>query len=102
MASVRIEIDAGKLKRAVNESEGLATAIDKHVQRIAANANAMSAGYRTGVFYDRTKGKRVGNTQPIFDGNTQRRGDSIVGLVYTGNYAAQKHNLENNTLLKSI
>ncbi len=102
MADVRIVLDEQKVYDAIQDAEGTPDMLSALSQRFAARANAMSAGYRTGRFYDRTEHRLKGNTQPSFAWNVQKRGRTQVGLVYTANYAAQKHNHEHNTLLKSI
>ena len=97
-----VKVDAEKLKQVISNSDELRASMEKHVSRITANANAMSAGYRTGRFYDRAEGRLKGNTQPVYSGDVQKRGGSLVGLIHPGNYAAMKDNHEHNTLLKSI
>ena len=101
MADVDVEIDASRLFVAIQDAESLPDVLGEYVQRISGNANAASAGFRTGIFHDHDTGETRGDTQPVYKGNVKRKGRSMVGLVYTGNYAAQKDNYENNTLLKS-
>ena len=95
-------LDDQKVYEAIQDGEGTPKALGEIVQRIAGNANALSAGFRTGYFYDRKVNKRKGGTAARYAANVERRGRSQVGLVYTANYAAQKDNHEHNTLLKSI
>ena len=102
MADVRIVLDDAKVRKAINDSEGTEGAIQRIAYGIAGRANAMSAGFRTGRYYDRTEGRLKGDTKPRYESDTQKRGKSVVGLVYTGNYAAMKDNHQHNTLLKSI
>ena len=102
MADVKIVLDEQKVYDAIQDAEGTPSMLEAISGRIAANANAMSAGYRTGYFYDRSENKRKGNTQPSFIWNVERRGRTEVGIVYTANYAAQKYNTEHNALLKAI
>ena len=102
MADVKIVLDEQKVYDAIQDADGTPSMLEAISGRIAANANAMSAGYRTGRFYDRSTHKLKGDTQPSFAWNVQRRGRSEVGLVYTANYAAQKFNTEQNALLKAI
>ena len=85
---------------AIQDGEGTVPMLEEIVNKVAAKANAMSASYRTKKSH--TKGVPVGNKQPKFEGDVERFGRSQVGIVYTANYAAQKHNYEYNTLLKSI
>ena len=102
MAEIEIYLDKKKLVKVINDSEELKASMEGHVSRITANANAMSAGYRTGRFYDRAEGKLKGNTQPEYKGDVQKRRGTLVGLIHPNNYAAMKDNYEHNTLLKSI
>ena len=96
----KVVLDDEKVYEAIQDGEGTVPALEEIVNSIKGRANAMSAGYRTKK--SKTKGVPVGGKQPIFDGNVERHGRSQVGLVWTANYAAKKHNLENNTLVKSI
>lgn len=95
-SNVKVKMDAKALARlgASNVSEA--------VEKMAERANALSASFRTGRWHDPKTGKGYGNTQPTYRANTQDLGKGPIGIVYTGNYAAQKDNAENNTLLKSI
>lgn len=102
MADLKIVLDEEKVYEAIQDAEGTQGMLEALTQRITGKANALSSGYRTGRFYDRQAKELKGNTQPRFAGNVERHGKSQVGLVYTANYAAQKHNYEHNTLLKSI
>lgn len=101
MASVDVKIDRQALFVAIQDAESLPDVLTEHVKRISGNANASSSGFRTGIFHDHQSGETRGNTQPVYSGNVERKGRSMVGLVFTGNYAAQKDNYENNTLLKA-
>ena len=102
MGSFTIVLDDEAVYQAIQDGEGTPKALGEIVGRIAENANALSAGYRTGRFYDRKAEKLKGNTQPHYASNVERHGRSQVGLVWTANYAAQKDNCEHNTLLKAI
>ena len=102
MGELEIEIDGEKLIRAINDGEGTVAAIRAKTDAIAARANSMSAGFTTGRFYDRTEGKLKGGKQPHYGSDTRKMRSTVVGIVYTGNYAAKKENHEHNTLLKSI
>lgn len=101
MADVEVEIDGAKLLAAIQDADRLPDVLQEQVQRIQGNANASSAWFRTGIFHDHVTGETRGDTQPVYSGNVKRKGRSMVGLVFTGNYAAQKDNYENNTLLKA-
>ena len=102
MADFRVEIHRDKLRQAVQDAEGLPAALGEAVSQITAKANALGAGYRTGIWHDPETREERGDTQPVYEGDVQRRGKSQVGIVHPGNYAAMKDNHEHNTLLKSI
>lgn len=102
MADFEVEINQGKLREAVQDAEGLPTALGDAVSQIAGRANAIGSGYRTGIWHDHASGEKRGGTQPVYEGDVQRRGRSQVGIVHPGNYAAMKDNHLHNTLLKSI
>lgn len=102
MADVEVKLDDRGVKLAIDNAENIVPALQVCVSKIVGNANAMSAGFRTGRFYDRKENKLKGNTQPAYDGDVQRRGKGPIGIVYTANYAAMKDNHLHNTLLKSV
>ena len=94
-----IEWDDDALVIAVS---GSADQIRSITEQTAARANALSSGYRTGLYYRDHKKPPVGDTQPVYSHDVKTYGKGYpVGIVYTGNYAAMKDNHENNTLLKS-
>ena len=99
-AKFKIVLDDGAVYEAIQQGEGTVPTLEGIVNSIKGKANAMSSGFRTRK--SKTKGVPVGDKQPVFDGNVEYRERTQVGLVWTANYAAQKHNYENNTLLKSI
>ena len=100
--SIRGVIDMDAVRKAIAEGEGTSGAIKRAVDEIARRANSMSSGYRTGFYHRKHMSPAVGGTQPKYKGNVKKRGKWPVGIVYTANYAAQKENMEHNTLLKSI
>lgn len=102
MADMVIVWDDAAIRAAINTAEGTADALEAKAAQIAARANALSSGFRTGIFHDHATGETRGNTRPEYASNVRRFGQVPVGLVYTANYAAQKDTYENNTLLKSI
>ena len=103
MASVTVKTDFGPgWKRAIYKTQEVADAVTEEAERIAARANSMSAGFRTGIFHDHATGETRGNTQPRYEAKpAQMREGKPIGIVVTANYAAQKDTLENNTLLKA-
>lgn len=101
MADVVIKIDENKLYEAIQNAEDLPEVLGEITSRITANANTLGSSFRTGLFYDRSIGQRVGDTQPEYGGDVKRKGRSMVGIVHPRNYAAMKDNYEHNTLLKA-
>lgn len=88
----------------VANMQNVRMAVAKATDATAARANALSAGFRTGLYHRDHKSPAVGNTQPKYAsalGESKRKPAIPVGLVYTGNYAAMKDNAQNNTLLKA-
>ena len=102
MDSFEVHIDKNKLWSAINDASGTPRVIGDATSNITSAANALSAGFRTKLYYDKKKKKRVGNTQPRYVGDVERRKRSIVGIVHPKNYAAMKDNYLHNTLLKSV
>ena len=101
MGNVVVRIDEEAFKVAVAKSEGIVPALQSAVDRISANANALSSSFRTGRFYDRSERKLKGDTQPHYAGDVRDMGKGPIGIVYTANYSAMKDNHLHNTLLKS-
>lgn len=102
MGSVEIRWDMAKLGRFCAKAPETVDEIDKAVSRIAATATSMSSGNVTGSYHRDHKSPHVGGTAPVYGSNTQVMTNSAVGIAYTGNYAAMKDNLENNTLLRAM
>ena len=101
MADARVEWDMDALQRAAGTDEGVEAALVEATNAITRTANALSSGFRTGTYHRDHKSPAVGGTQAAYEGNVERHGKGNVGIVYTANYAAQKDNLQNNTLLKA-
>lgn len=85
----------------IGKSPSVVSEVERATDAIACKANAMSSGYRTGYYHPDHKSPGVGRTQPKYVSDVQVKTHSVVGIVYTGNYAAMKDNHENNTLLKA-
>lgn len=102
MADVEFKIDDDALANLVGGSQGTFSLVARKTDAVASNANAMSAGFRTGFYHRDHKSPAVGGTQPHYKHDVQRRGRNPVGIVVTGNYAAMKDNHLHNTLLKSL
>ena len=101
MADVRVEWDMDALQRAAGKDDGVEAALSEATSSITAAANALSSGFRTGLYHRDHQSPAVGGTQAAYEGNVEDHGKGNVGIVYTANYAAQKDNLQNNTLLKA-
>lgn len=97
-----IHWDKAALGRAIGLSEETQEGITQATDRIASNAQALSAGFRTGIYHDHATGETRGDTPTEYIGDVMTGRNAIIGLVYTGNYSAQKDNLMNNTLLKAM
>lgn len=118
MASVTVKVDISQqaLENAVNSSPEVRSAINSMSASIASRANGM-ATEKSGIWVDvgephhpeRTGGKwngrsgpTIGGKDPVYQSKPARRFSSgLVGIVYAGNYAAQKDNYQHNTLLKA-
>ena len=96
-----IKIDEAALERAALRGEGMQEVLGRKVAHIAGVANAMSSGFRTGLYYRNHESPPVGNTQPKYGGDVKLGDYGWIGLVHPENYAAMKDNHEHNTLLKA-
>ena len=103
MASVTVKVDISQqaLEHAVFFSEGTARALGGKTSAITGAANALSAGFRTGLCHRNHQSPAVGNTPAEYAGDVELKRKGYVGIVYTANYAAQKDNHLHNTLLKA-
>lgn len=101
MAKTSVKWDMAALGRCIGRAPEVVQAVTRATDSIKLGANAMSAGFRTGIDH-REGGETVGNTQPVYDSDVRQFSGSVVGIVHTGNYAAMRDNLENNTLLKAV
>lgn len=99
MGSVRW--DDAAIGRLIGKAPEVVAEVERVTGEIAGRANSMSSGYRTGLYHRDHEPPAVGNTQPTYVGDVEEYGNSVVGIVHTGNYAAMKDNAENNTLLKA-
>ena len=103
MASVKLDVvldpDA---PRKIFQSSECKEALTKHAKEIADRANAMSSGFRTGLFYRNHESPPVGNTQPQYGYKPAvNTAEGSVALVIEKNYAAMKDDHLHNTLLKA-
>lgn len=76
--------------------------VQKATQIATERANAMSSGFRTGLWHDHATGETKGDTQPQYASEVNFAVHYHHGVVYTANYAAMKDTKENNTLLKAV
>ena len=100
--NVRVEIRATDLARACCLADGTGEQVTEITDRIANAASNMSAGYTSGRWHDHETGETRGPTAAQYGRNVEKGDYSYRGIVYTANYAAQKDNHENNTLLKAV
>ena len=84
------------LGRAIGTAPETLAAITEATDRILASCQYQSADFRTKKY----KGK--GDTPAQYASDVHSYRNAHVGIVYTANYAAQKDNMENNTLLKAV
>lgn len=103
MAKVKVKTDFRPgWEKEVYSLPKVQDAVTKKAGDVASRANAMSAGFRTGIWHNHATGETRGNTQPRYESKPARmiRGKPVA-IAYTANYSAQKDTLENNTLLKA-
>ena len=101
MADARVEWDMAALKRAAGTDPQVRDELERTTDAIKARANSMGGAFRTGLYHRDHQSPAVGNTPAVYDGNVTMVNGGNIGIVYTANYAAQKDNLQNNTLLKA-
>lgn len=105
MDSGRITWDKSALGRVLAKDPSVLTEVNRATQERCAKANALCAGFKSGVWHDHANGdKKYGPTQAVYGSNVKRFGAANVpvGIVYTANYAAAKDNLKHNTLAKVV
>ena len=119
MAKLTVVIDRQAVKEAVVNSDGTKKAIQDCCSKINDRANALAAGYKTGIWHEYNsktaknpghgkwhehgaKTEEIGGTQARYKSSVRKYPTAVIGIVYTSNYAAQKENMQHNTLLKSI
>ena len=99
-SSVTVEFDLEALHEAASHDRLVESMLRVCTARYVNAANAMSSGFRTGIFHPGGRSPGVGNTQPVYAGDVTEGRKGIVGIVRPANYAAMLDNHENNTLLK--
>jgi hypothetical protein len=99
-ASVTVEFDMTALQDAASHDSLVESMLRVRTAQCVNAANAMSSGFRTGIYHRDHRSPGVGNTQPVYVGDVTEGRRGIVGIVHPANYAAMLDNHENNTLLK--
>lgn len=99
MADVRIVMDENGIRSKLNDPETIEV-VRRASAEICERAQAMSSGFYT-KRYKRPDGTMVGHTSPVFASDARAGRKGAVGLVWTANYSAAKHNRKYNTLLKA-
>lgn len=100
--TVKVEMLPG-WEKTVMRMEPVKSALSKEANAMKSSANAMSAGFRSGIRIDPKTRERIGNTPARYGSKPAKETeDGAVALVYTANYAAQKDNMLHNTLLKAV
>lgn len=118
-ADVKVEIDVPAVELVINSSDSTRNIINKLSGEVAARANYMATEI-TGIWHEtgkpHTPGKTggtwhdhgkeydtIGGKRAEYASKPAIRGKSgLVGMVYTGNYAAMKDNNKHNTMLKAL
>lgn len=102
MASVKVEMspDFDKIIRSI---PGVQDAVTDKAAGISRTANALSAGFRTGLYHRDHKSPAVGNTQPEYgyEKAVKSSRHGFIAFVHPANYSAMKDNHLHNTLLKA-
>ena len=101
MADARVVWDMAALKRAAGTDPQVRDDLERTTDAIKGRANSLGSSFRTGLYHRDHQSPAVGGTQAAYDGDVRMVNGGNVGIVYTANYAAQKDNLQNNTLLKA-
>lgn len=100
--TTRITWDKRALGHVIGTAPETRDAITQATRRIEAGASSMSAGYTSSEYRDRKTGEKRGPTPAKYSSDVKQHSHAWVGIVYTANYAAQKDNMENNTLMKAV
>ena len=102
MGSTTFKWNEKELSRVTGKSPETVEAVTKATRLVERTANAISSGFRTGIWHEPKTHETRGNTRPKYEGDVDEGRVAAHGIVYTGNYSAMKDNAQNNTLLKSI
>ena len=105
---VTLDIDMNSVRRVVYGMPETVRLIEDATTDIYDRASSMSAGFKSGIRHDPKTRERQGGTPAEYsmkNAEQRRKGGPYavpVGIVGTGNYASEKDNLQNNTLLKAL
>ena len=100
--SVTVKLDPGWQKKVLNLPP-VKDELTNEARKLEAKANALSAGFKSGIWHDPKTRQKKGGTPAVYGmKRAQRFGSAPVAIVYTANYAAKKDNIKNNTLAKVL
>lgn len=94
-----IVLDTSALEKVMGT--GARPLVNKHAQSVQQRVNGMSAGFRTGRYYDRPSKQLRGGKAPQYGVKLASSDTNPHALVYTANYAAMRFEHDNNGLLKA-
>ena len=100
--TVRFTWDRRALGHAIGTAPETREEVTAVTRRIESSARNMSYGYASGVWRNFETGEKRGPTPAQYSYDVKQYSHAWVGIVYTANYAAQKDNMENNTLIKAV
>ena len=95
-----VHIDTAALEQAMQEDPETRKAVNRRSSDILSSSQGMSAGFKTGRFYDRDDKELRGGKSPEY-GRKPATEPNPHSIVYTANYAAMKFEHDNNGLLKA-
>lgn len=98
--TVKMAPDFDKIVRSM---PGVGDAVTEEASYISGKANALGAGFRTGLYHRDHQSPAVGNTAPEYAYEKAKASTryGFVASVHPANYAAMKDNHMHNTLLKA-
>ena len=99
---LEIKWDENGLYKAIGNSKEVHDRISDMTKSRISKANSIGRSFKTGYYYDRAKGERLGGTTAQYGGDVKKLGKNSwpYGIVRPDNYAAIKDNYLHNTLLK--
>ena len=96
-----IHIDPAALEEAAKSAPQARAAVNQRARQIQQVVQGMSAGFKTGRFYDRPSKELRGNKSPQYGMKPATSTQNPHAIVHTANYAAMKFELDNNGLAKA-